>query len=454
MNKKQPNIVFFQVDNLGFGELSCYSGGPFRGAWTENIDAFAQNGLRMTNYAPEAQCTPSRSAVLTGRYAIRSGNHSVPIGSSGDWGLVAWEKTLGDLLSEAGYACAVYGKWHVGEGPGHWPTDHGFEEWTGVPRTYDEALWPEDPWYRPGRDPISKTVSAKKGESDVTEGEQLTLTVRRDIDLRYMEGAKAFMARSVQENKPFFVYFNHSLMHMPVIPREGFKGKSGNGEWADSLLELDSDFAQLLAHIQQLGEEPNTLVVFAGDNGPEEIQPWRGTPGYWEGSYFAGGEGNLRTPCIVRMPEAIPGGRVSNEIMHITDWFTTILNVANVDVPGDRVIDGINQWDWLCGRQEESNREGYLYWMGKELYGVKWHDFKVAFKEQKYSTDAVGNLSAPKLMNLVVDPQERENINPQYLHSWVSHHASRLIKEFEASVEKEPLIPSGAPLHFVPTSKK
>jgi arylsulfatase len=128
---EHPNILFFHVDNLGFGELSCYSGGPFRGATTERVDGFAREGFRMTNYCPESQCTPTRSALLTGRHAIRSGTHSVPIGARGGWGLVAWEKTLGDLLSEGGYRCAAYGKWHVGEGAGRWPTDKGFEEWYG-----------------------------------------------------------------------------------------------------------------------------------------------------------------------------------------------------------------------------------------------------------------------------------------------------------------------------------
>jgi len=97
----QPNILFFCVDNLGFGELSCYSGGPLRGAWTRRIDRFASEGFRLTNYAPEAQCTPSRSALLTGRYAIRSGTHTVPVGAPEGWGLVAWERTLGDVLFES-----------------------------------------------------------------------------------------------------------------------------------------------------------------------------------------------------------------------------------------------------------------------------------------------------------------------------------------------------------------
>jgi arylsulfatase len=338
----RPNVLFFHVDNLGFGELSCYSGGPFRGATTSRIDAFSVEGFRLTNYCPESQCTPTRSALLTGRHAIRSGTHSVPIGAAGGWGLVAWERTLGDLLSEAGYACAAYGKWHVGEGQGRWPTDHGFEEWYGPPRTYDEALWPTDPWYDPTRDPVSRMLEVKRGDAQATEGDQLTLDVRRDCDLEYLERAEAFIRRAVGDEEPFFVYFNHSLMHMPTIPREEFKGRSGQGDWADCLLELDADFGTLLDLLDELDIADDTLVVFAGDNGPEDILLWRGTPGYWEGSYFAGGEGNLRTPCIVRWPGHAKVGETSDEIMHVVDWFSTILRAAAVDVPADREIDGID----------------------------------------------------------------------------------------------------------------
>ena len=268
---ERPNILFFHVDNLGFGELSCYSGGPFRGTWTRRTDAFAGQGFRLTNYAPEAQCTPTRSELLTGRHAIRSGNHSVPLGSSDSWGLVAWEQTLGDLLSGAGYGCAVYGKWRVGEGPGRWPTDKGFEEWYGPPRTYDESLWPDDPWYDPQRDPVSRMVEIRRGDQDVTEGDQLTLDVRRDCDREYLRRASAFIRAKAGQRVPFFVYFNHSLMHMPVIPREEFKGQTGQGNWADSLLELDTDFGTLLDLLDELGVADDTMVVFAGDNGPEEV---------------------------------------------------------------------------------------------------------------------------------------------------------------------------------------
>ncbi len=446
----KPNILFFQADNLGFGELSCYSGGPFRGIWTERIDAFAREGFRLTNYAPESQCTPSRSALLTGRHAIRSGTHSVPLGVSQGWGLVAWEKTLGDLLTPGGYRCAAYGKWHVGEGRGRWPTDKGFEEWYGPPRTYDEALWPDDPFYDPSRDPITRMLESRCGTQGVNELDQLTIQVRRDCDADYLQRASAFMRKSAEVGEPFFVYFNHSLMHFPALPREEFKGKTGHGDWADSLLELDTDFGTLLDLLDELEIAGDTLVVFAGDNGPDDVLLWRGSPGYWRGSYFAGGEGNLRTPCIVRWPGQVLPGCTSNGIMHITDWFTTLLHAAGLQEPEDRVIDGINQLDWLTGRRSSSAREGFIFWMGTEMYGVKWLNFKLALVSQVHSTDPVAKLSSPRIVNLLADPHEREPVDMPYMHSWTVSHFNRLLADFHASTVREPHIPMGAPLEYVP----
>ena len=129
---RPPNVVYFLVDNLGYGELGCYGGGILRGADTRRIDAFASEGMKLLNFAPEAQCTPTRSALMTGRYAIRSGNHTVGLASD-EGGLVAWERTMADVLSAKGYATACVGKWHIGSSQGRWPTDHGFDEWYGIP---------------------------------------------------------------------------------------------------------------------------------------------------------------------------------------------------------------------------------------------------------------------------------------------------------------------------------
>ena len=446
--QKKPNVVYFLVDNLGMGELSVYSGGPLRGTYTPRIDGLAKEGMRLLNFAPETQCTPSRSALMTGRYSIRSGNQTVALaGSHG--GLVKWERTMGDIFSDAGYATAIVGKWHIGDSAGRWPTDHGFDEWYGIPRSYDESLWPGDPWYRPGRDPVTHVLESRKGQP-VHELEQLTVEVRRDIDVEYMKRAKAFLKRSTQAGKPFFLYFNHSMLHLPTIPRAEFKGKTGRGEWADSLLELDTDFGTLLDYLKELGVDNNTIVVFSGDNGPEEMEPWRGDGGPWEGSYFTGMEGSLRTPAIVRYPGHVPAGQVSNEIVHITDMFTTLVRWAGLEVPNDRVIDGLDQRAFIEGKQKTSNREGFLYWMNDTLYGVKWQNFKMVLVLQKTLSDPALRLATPHLINLDTDPKERKPYDFPYIHSWVIAHAGKLLGEFEASVKSEPLIPVGAPLDYVP----
>ena len=152
-------------------------------------------------------------------------------------------------------------------------------------------------------------------------------------------------------------------MHMPLSRGRSSRARPARetGQTACSNSTPTSGQPDLLG---ELGLADNTLVVFAGDNCPEEVLLWRGIPGYWEGSYFAGGEGNLRTPCIVRWPERVPGGRVSDEIMHVTDWFTTLLYAAGAEVPADRVIDGVDQLAWLSGDQQSSLREGYIFWIG------------------------------------------------------------------------------------------
>jgi arylsulfatase len=389
--------------------------------------------------------------LLTGRYAIRSGNHTVALPGD-DGGLVAWERTIGDVLSAKGYATACVGKWHVGASAGRWPTDHGFDEWYGPPRTWDESYWPDDPWYDPKRDGVSNMMEARRGQTP-RDVKQLTLNVRRDVDAEFLDRAKNFMRRSVQAKKPFFLYFNHSLMHMPTIPRAAFKGKSGQGEWADCLLELDSDFGEVLDTLKELKVDDNTIVVFSGDNGPEELEPWRGHPGFFDGSYFTGMEGSLRTPCLVRYPGRVPAGRQSNDVVHITDMYTTLLRWAGAEPPSDRVIDGVDQRAFLEGKQDSSARDDFPYWMGSTLYGVKWRNFKMVMYLQRTSLEPSLKLASPHIVNLTVDPKERKAIDLPYMHSWTAVHFGQILKDFEQSVAREPLIPAGAPLDHVPVRK-
>ena len=448
---RKPNIVYFHVDNLGYGELGCYGGGILRGAETTRIDQFANEGFKMLNFAPEAQCSPTRAALMTGRHAIRSGNTKATVpGIPG--GLTAWERTMGDLFSGAGYATACVGKWHIGEEDGRWPTDHGFDQWYGPPGSYDVAFWPQDPWYVPGRDPEAFMYEGRKGEK-VIQKEKITFELKvEQLDLEYNRRAFQFIEENAKAGKPFFLYHNHTLMHMPVAPRAEYKGKSGHGDWADSLLQLDGDFGAMLDKLDELGLRENTIVVFAGDNGNEECLLDRGTAGFWEGSYFTGMEGSLRTPCIVQWPGKIASGVQSNEIMHCVDWFTTLAAMAGVSVPNDREMDSIDQSAWLSGKQKESNREGFLYWNADQLYGAKWRNFKCAIRKQLYLSDPVLTLPTPYVINLDVDPKEREPYNAKYLHTWTIQHFAGLLKAFMASTQREELTKPGSPLDFVPKS--
>jgi arylsulfatase len=447
---RRPNILFFHVDNLGMGELGCYGGGIVRGAETGRTDAFAREGLQLWHYIAEPQCTPSRSALLTGRYAIRSGTHTVPR-ASGSQGLVAWERTMGDILSEAGYATACFGKWHLGAEDGRWATDHGFDEWYGPPRSYDESRWYENPWWRADRDLQSFMHEGERGVGVRRLDDQpLTIELRRDIDVEYTRRALAFLRKSVAESRPFYLYFNHSLLHVPTIPRAEFQGASGNGDWADCLVELDQDFGTLLDALDELGVAGDTIVVYAGDNGAENLLIARGSAGVFEGSYFTSSEGGLRTPCLIRWPGRVAPGRASNEMVHQTDLFTTMLFWAGCSIPDDREIDGVDQRAFFEGSRATSSREGCLVWVADVLHAVKWQHFKVAYVRQRYSDEAPQIMATPVITNLLTDPKERESWPVMQAYNWVHVHAGRLRQAFEQSIRREPPIPAGAPLDHVP----
>jgi arylsulfatase A-like enzyme len=176
----KPNIVFILTDNLGYGKVGVYGGGITRGAPTPRIDRLAAEGMRLTNFNVEAQCTPSRSAFMTGRFSIRSGTHSIPIGGGLD-GLTRWEVTLAETLSDAGYATAAFGKWHLGSSQGRLPNDQGFDEWYGIPRTTDEAFWPSQPAAKAVGVPFEHVMEGRKGEKS-REGVVYDLDQRRLID--------------------------------------------------------------------------------------------------------------------------------------------------------------------------------------------------------------------------------------------------------------------------------
>ncbi len=428
----KPNIVFILMDNLGYGEVGVYGGGITRGAPTPRIDQLASEGTRLTNFNVEAQCTPSRSAIMTGRFAIRSGTHSVPFGGGLD-GLTQWEVTIAELLSSVGYATGHFGKWHLGSEEGRLPTAQGFDEWYGIPRTTDESFWPAAPQAKAAGVEFMHIMEGKNGEKS----HQLAVydeDQRRLIDAEITRRAIDFITRSAQSGKPFYAYIPFTLVHFPTLPNPQFAGKTGFGDFPDALAEMDAHVGEILDAIDALHIRDNTIVVFTSDNGPEATWPWQGSSGPWRGYYFTHMEGSLRTPFIIRWPGRVPAARVSNEIVHEVDTYTTFAAIAGARVPHDRPIDGVDQTDFLLGKSDKSKREGFPVFVADRLEAVKVRNWKLAFydEERDWWTPPL-KLGTPKAFDLITDPKE-EYPQTAIRSSWNALPLMKIVTDFEQSL--------------------
>jgi arylsulfatase len=449
---QKPNILFFHMDNVSIGDFGCYGGAYPLGAKTPNIDRFASEGLQLTNYNVEAQCTPSRSALMTGRHSVRTGCVTALPGS----GLVAWEVTIADKLKELGYRNACLGKWHCGEDVGRLPTDKGFDYWYGIKDTWDVSLWPEDKWFaKEGFEPEYIVESPVRGE--LNNIKVLDREVRRDIDRDFLDKATHWMEDAAAANQPFFIYFNHSNVHFPVLPRAEYLDSSQGGPVGDCIQMIDGDFQILLDKLDALGLRDNTIVIFAGDNGRDtsfHAPGNRSAPGPWRGGYFSTFEGNNRTVCMARWPGRIEPRR-SDEMMHITDWFPTLLHLIGQGdrVPEDRVIDGCDQSAFITGAQERSNRDHFHMFFDHQHVGMRYKNFKVLTHLVAEGPSPIQRLAIPHVYNLTVDPDEDTPYNYAGMHTWVLYKIfGPKSKELQESLAKDS-VPFGAPLDFNPYSK-
>jgi arylsulfatase len=454
----KPNIVLVFLDNFGWGEPGFNGGGIIRGAPTPRLDTLASEGLRLTNFNVEAQCTPSRSAIMTGRYAVRSGNSVAPPGG-GVYGLVQWEVTMAEMLSEAGYATAMFGKWHLGRTKGRFPIDQGFDEWYGIPNSTDEAAYSELRGFAESGVEETYVMEGRKGR-EPKKLRPYRLDYRPLIDGDLTEKAIDFMKRQVKAKKPFFLFLPYTATHYPTRPHPDFAGRTGNGPWADLLLQIDTYTGRLLDEIDELGIRDDTIFIFTADNGPEMTHgnstltletSSQGSAGPWRGTLFTGFEGSLRVPFAVRWPGKVPAGTSSNEIVHEMDLFPTLARIAGGKVPDDRIIDGIDMTDFFLGRQEKSGREVIIVYMGNDIWGVKWRNWKLNFKEQETVFSETREYGMPRLYNLHTDPQERENV--LFPNTWVPKAALGQLGKHMMSLKKEPPIKPGTPDPYVPPKR-
>ena len=445
----KPNIVIVFLDNFGWGEPGFNGGGIVRGTETPRMDKLADEGLRLTNFNVEVQCTPSRSTLMTGRYAIRSGNATVPLGD-GVYGLVQWEYTMAEMLSDVGYATGMFGKWHLGRTEGRFPTDQGFDEWYGIPNSTDEAPYSSLPGFAESGVKEAYVMEGKKG-STPEKVRPYRLDYRPLIDRDLTDKALDFMERQVNAEKPFFVYLPYTATHFPTMPHPDYDGKTGNGAWADLLLQIDDYTGELDDKIEELGVSDNTIFIFTADNGPEAMDfnntsmtvetAMNGSAGPWRGSLFTGFEGALRVPFVIRWPAKIEAGSTSDEIVHAMDLFPTIAKIAGGTVPTDRVIDGIEMSEFFLGKTKKSGREGFIVYMGKDIFGVKWRNWKLHFKEQNTWNGELITYTMPRLYNLYDDPQEKDNV--LFPHTWVPKAALVQLGVHAVSLKKNPPIAAG-----------
>ena len=457
--QEKPNILLVFLDNFGWGEPGFNGGGIIRGAATPQLDKLAAEGLRLTNFNVEVQCTPSRSAIMTGRYAIRSGNGTVPLGE-GVYGLVQWEVTMAEMLSGAGYATGMYGKWHLGRTEGRFPTDQGFDEWYGVPNSTDESVYSSLQDFAESGVTETFVMEGKKG-SVPTKVRPYRLDYRPLIDHDLTDRAISFIERQARAQKPFFVYLPYTATHFPTMPHPDFVGKSGNGPWGDLLMQIDRYVGELLDTLDNLGIAENTIFIFTADNGPEALSAGatsmtvetaiHGSAGPWRSTLFTGYEGALRVPFAVRWPGRIAAGRASDQIVHEIDLFPTLARIAGGKVPEDRVIDGIDMSEFLLGQSEKSGRDGFIVYMGNDVFGVKWRNWKLHFKEQTGWNGVLRTYTMPRLYNLINDPQERDNV--LFPHTWVPKAALPQLQEHVASLKEYPPVPTGAPDPYEPPAR-
>jgi arylsulfatase A len=386
---RRPNIVFIFCDDLGYGDVGCY-GSTIP---TPNLDRMASEGVRFTNWcSADPVCSPSRAALLTGRYPTRVGVPNV-LFPPDKGGLSLDETTLANALKPLGYSTMCIGKWHLGRPVEYLPTSRGFDEYFGIP--YSNDMTPRVLMH-------DTTVIEQTANLD-------TLTKRyTDQALRFIDKSKA---------GPFFLYMPHTFPHIPLGASPEFRGKSGDGLYGDAVMEVDWSVGQVLRAIRDTGLESNTLVMFSSDNGPW----YQGSPGKLRGRKDTTYEGGVREPSIARWPGRIPAGRISNALCSTMDVFPTVAGLCGAKPPA-KPLDGVDIWPVMTGQKQQLDRDPLLYFNAWNLQCARWGDWKLHVA--RYNTAAyvpapsggVRNyvLPHPELYNLAADPDESYDVAPAH----------------------------------------
>ncbi len=406
-----PNFVIIFADDLGYGDLDIYGHSTIR---TPRLDRMAEEGQKWTQfYVGAPLCTPSRAALLTGRLPIRSGmcsdQRGVLFPDSGG-GLPANEVTLAEALKSKGYATACIGKWHLGHLPQFLPTHNGFDYYFGIPYSNDMDRTADSPAGMAAfLDPKVEywNVPLMRNEEIIERpAEQHTITKR------YTEEACNFI-RSHGDG-PFFVYLAHNLPHVPLFASQDFSETSLRGLYGDVVQEIDWSVGQVLDTLTAEHLERNTVVLFTSDNGPWlTYDEQGGSAGLLRGGKGSTWEGGMREPTIFWGPGLVKPGVVMG-LGATMDVLPTFLNLAGVDLPADRVLDG-SDLSRTLREGAPSPRRVVFYYRGTEIWAARQGPFKAHFKTRSgFGTDPAVVHDPPLLFHLEHDPSEKYDVADQY----------------------------------------
>lgn len=449
MPNGKPNILVLWGDDIGWYNISHNNRGAM-GYRTPNIDRIAKEGIEFTDYYGQQSCTAGRAAFITGQNPVRTGLTKVGMPGAPE-GLSAEDPTIAELLKPHGYATGQFGKNHLGDKDEHLPTAHGFDEFYGnlyhlnaeeEPEHEDfPAYLIESGFYKP------RGVLHCFADGRIEDTGPLTRKRMETIDDDVTDRAIDFIRRAHDDNKPFFVWWNSTHMHFRTHIPDSAKGRSGQGFYADAMLQHDDAVGRMLDILDELGITDNTIVLYSTDNGPHYntwpdggITPWRSEKNSnWEGAY--------RVPSFARWPGKFEAGRIVNDIASHQDWLPTLLAAAgDEDVSerlyqGDKIgdkdfhvkIDGMNLLPWLLGEEDRSPRESFFYVNDDGLVvAIRDGDWKAVFYEQRARTmqlwaEPFVEMRVPKLFNLRRDPFERADTDSNTYWDWVVDRGFLLI---------------------------
>jgi arylsulfatase A-like enzyme len=434
---RAPNILIIVVDDMGWGDIGVNGGGVAVGAPTPNIDGLARGGLNLTSCYAQSTCTPTRAALMTGRFPARTGL-TRPLMAGEKMVVNPWadEEPAAKLLSAAGYKTALSGKWHVGEPEGCRPHEVGYDEYLGIlavnseiTQSIDERLYP-DLVLRPERlAALRKLVlpiitAGEKGKPARTVLEYKTIEEVGNSDQIFADYSVDFIKRSAAEKKPFYLIHAFSKVHNDNYPGPGYKGKSPAGfPYKDAIVEVDDIVGRLIKTLIETDQAENTLVFFTSDNGANEdtwpdggYNPWRGGKGStWEGG--------VRVPGIAYWPGMIAPRPASDGLFDLMDLFNTSLAVAGETkrISDKRYVDGIDQTGFLLADDGQSARQCVFMYAEKEMTAIRWMEYKVHTKVYQ-SAGPMKNLDEsvlskavwPWVYNLYMDPKEQRSTGHRY----------------------------------------